>query len=273
MILAEKTMAAIDAAWVRTEDPRGYLGASQLGGPCSRALWYGFRWAAEPQFPPRVLRLFERGNREEEVFEQLLRDAGVPFWSRDPATNKQFVITFPNKHVGGHCDGWGQDLPDLEPGVKFIGEWKTHNDKSFKDLVKVGVLKSKPVHEAQCQLYMSRLKMEWALYGAVNKNDDHLHLELIPYDAQRAQYYLDRADLIVAAGSQPERISENPGWYECKWCDFYNVCHKGQRMDTNCRTCQHVHPLVDGGWWCGLHDKELNILEQQAGCQDHVEIV
>lgn len=275
MILAEKTLAAIDEGWRYKPDPlRGvHLGAGSLGKSCSRELWYGFRWAQTGFFPPRILRLFDRGNREEKVFEDLLQRAGIPFWSRDPATNKQYVIQFPNKHVKGYCDGWGQGLPDLPPSEKFVGEWKTHNDNSFRDLAKNGVLKSKPLHEIQCQLYMSRLGMEWALYGAVNKNDDSLHLELVPFNEERAQLFMDRADLIVAAKTPPRRISENPGWYECKWCDFYLTCHKNHSMEMNCRTCQHVHPLRNGEWWCGLHDQLLTTLEQRAGCDDHVQII
>jgi hypothetical protein len=265
-------MEAIDASWVRTEKPRTYLGASSIGGPCSRELWYGFRWALVKVFPPRVLRLFERGNREEDVFEQLLADAGVEFMSRDPATNKQYVVTFQNPHVGGHCDGVGRNLPDLPKDEQFIGEWKTHNDRSFKDLVKNGVEKSKPVHAVQCQLYMGRLHINWALYGAVNKNDDALYFELLEFNEKVFNHFKDRADLIVYSDTPPNRISQNPGWYECRFCDFHPVCHKGQRMLENCRTCTHVKPLTDGNWWCGLHDIYMDRDEQLAGCADHVQI-
>lgn len=272
MIIASKLMAAIDASWYRHEESRGYLGASSLGGSCSRELWYGFRWVDKKQFPPRVLRLFDRGNREENVFEALLHNAGVEFFALNPATKKQYVMVFDNKHVKGHCDGIGRHLPDLEHDEKFLGEWKTHNDRSFKELIKKGVQKSKPVHYTQCQLYMYCLDIKWALYGAVNKNDDHLHFELLAYDEHHVQHYLDRADRIVNLETPPDRISNNPGWYECKWCDFYGVCHKGKPLQVTCRSCVHVLPLTDGDWWCGLHDKILNIIEQRAGCGDHVVI-
>lgn len=272
MILATKLMQAIDRNWQREEEPRNYLGASVMGEECSRALWYGFRWAAQPLFPPRILRLFDRGNREEEVFAELLRQAGVEFYDRDPATNEQYVVTFKNKHLGGHADGVGRNLPDLEPGVHFLGEWKTHNTTSFSDLVKKGVKESKPTHYAQMQLYMLRLDLHWALYGGVCKNDDHLHFELIGRDDAYAATLLERADTVVYSQIPLKRISSNPGWYKCKWCDFYNVCHKDTPMQVNCRTCQHVVPLINGEWWCGQHDKIVDKGEQLAGCQDHVQI-
>jgi hypothetical protein len=196
----------------------------------------------------------------------------VQYWPHDPATGEQYLVTFKNKHLGGHSDGQGKGLPDLDPDELFLGEFKTHNDKSFKDVVKNGVRQSKPIHYTQMQLYMNQLGIRWGLYGAVNKNDDDLHMELVEADPKHAEYQLRRGDLIVGARTPPERISENPGWYECKWCDFYRICHTGLPMDENCRTCVHASPVVNGEWWCGLHDRLLQYSEQLAGCQDHVTI-
>ena len=272
MKTADKLALKIESMTERKEAPRGYLGASSLGKKCSRELWYNFRWAAEPQFPARVLRIFERGNREEKVFEKLLVDAGIQYWPHDPATGDQYLVTFANKHVGGHSDGQGTGLPDLDPNILFLGEFKTHNDKSFKDVVKNGVRVSKPVHYTQMQLYMSRLEIEWGLYGAVNKNDDDLYWELVARDEAHAEYHIQRADMIIDATTPPERINENPGWWECKFCDFRAICHLGAYMDETCRSCVHSAPLRDGDWWCGQYDKRLSISEQQAGCQDHVSL-
>ena len=43
------------------EKPRGYLGASSIGDPCHRRLWYGFRFATPESFEGRILRLFPNG--------------------------------------------------------------------------------------------------------------------------------------------------------------------------------------------------------------------
>ena len=47
------------------EAPRAHLGASLLGHPCDRYLWLMFRWAVIEKFDGRILRLFQRGQREE----------------------------------------------------------------------------------------------------------------------------------------------------------------------------------------------------------------
>lgn len=269
--IAVKLVEAIDQSWKNDPESRGYLGASSLGKACARELWYGFRWVLDKNFPSRILRLFHRGHREEETFELILKKAGIPYFPNDPATGEQFLVTFRNKHIKGHSDGRGTGLSDLPEGVQFLGEFKTHSNKSFNHLVKYGVYKSKPVHYTQMQLYMHELKLPWALYGAVNKNSDELHWELIEYDEKHSVQCLTRADRIVAARTPPGRISSNPNSLNCKFCDFSTVCHKGHRVKVNCRTCRHIHPLVDGRWWCGQYDKIMTTAHQRAGCSNHVQ--
>lgn len=66
---------------------RRYLGASQIGGACNRAAWYSFHWAGHsaPQ-DPRMLRLFDRGHREEQRMIGYLRMIGVEVQEHDPST-------------------------------------------------------------------------------------------------------------------------------------------------------------------------------------------
>ena len=68
--LADETLAAIEAAVLRQAEDglRAHLGASLIGRSCERALWYGFRWSKRAAHEPRILRLFARGQREEDVF-------------------------------------------------------------------------------------------------------------------------------------------------------------------------------------------------------------
>ena len=59
------------------EGPRPHMGASLLGHPCDRWLWLTFRWAVVEKFNGRMLRLFRRGQREEELIVSDLRAAGM----------------------------------------------------------------------------------------------------------------------------------------------------------------------------------------------------
>lgn len=56
---------------------RTYLGASELGGRCWRAASYSFRWFKQRDFEGRMLRLFDRGHREEFNVVHWLRACGI----------------------------------------------------------------------------------------------------------------------------------------------------------------------------------------------------
>src|SRR5574337_818227 len=91
--ITSPTVAAIYAGYEKREaaEPRrGHLGASVIGRPCERQLWYAFRWAYQEQFKGRMLRLFQRGHREEDWFAADLRSTGAQVHSVDPRTGQQF---------------------------------------------------------------------------------------------------------------------------------------------------------------------------------------
>lgn len=56
--------------------PRSHLGASVLGVDCDRERWYTYRWATKRDFEGRMLRLFDRGHKEEHRFVTWLRLIG-----------------------------------------------------------------------------------------------------------------------------------------------------------------------------------------------------
>lgn len=296
MILATKTLAAIDAALeaddgrtyrgflkeallacsdgfsTKVEGPREHLGCSLLGKKCSRQLWYGFRWASYNTFPGRIHRLFNRGHLEEGRFVALLRMIDCTVLPHDPQTGKQFRIKGHLGHVGGSLDGVVRGLPDLAIEMWALQEFKTHNDKSFKKIHSDGVREAKFEHYVQQQLYMNYYDLSWSFYGAVNKNDDDLHLELVENDRVTAPQYMDRGATIVEAETPPTRISESPGWFECKFCSDRDICHGNKKMAVNCRTCIHAKPVEGGAWLCCRDSTLLNYDKQLTGCKHHAPI-
>ena len=58
---------------------RPYLGMSKLGHPCSRYLWYSFRWCFTVEIEARKKRLFMRGHREEPAIIHELQQIGIKF--------------------------------------------------------------------------------------------------------------------------------------------------------------------------------------------------
>jgi hypothetical protein len=268
---ATKTLAAINAKLEATQDRshRAHLGASILGGSCVRAVWYSFRWAARETFSGRMLRLFNRGEREEAPLLNYLSAIGCKVWPIDPATGKQWRVSFANGHGGGSTDGVAMGIPELGPNVPFLIECKTHNDASFRSLQNEGLCQSKPQHFGQMQIYMHGLELPAGLYMAINKNDDDLHLEIVQPNPGFAATLIDRAEFVVDADSPPQKINKSPGYYVCKFCKFRDICHNEELPEVNCRTCHFSKPIEGGKWFCAKYGCELSTEQQSFGCHEY----
>lgn len=251
---------------------RPHLGASQLGKPCDRQVWYGFRWVQAPEHPGRILALFERGEREEQVQFSRLRSAGVEVWSVDPTTGRQFTVDL-GPHMGGSMDGIVLGLLEA-PKTPHVIDVKTASKKQFDKLLKVGVREWNFGYYTQLQMYMHDPKhdINRAVLWVVCKDDDRLYMERFEYDRRFATQQVERGQRIIFADSPPSRISEDPSWYECKFCDYHATCQAGQiaKLQRNCRSCAHSTPRDDGTWHCDKFDKSLTVPDQKAGCDYHV---
>ena len=250
----------------QSDSRRAHLGCSILGKECAREIWYSFRWASRIVWEGRMLRLFSRGGREEDVLVKSLQDIGCEVWDVDPRTWEQFRVKFASGHIGGSADGVCRGVPGA-PDTPHLVEFKTHNDRSFKDMKAKGLADSKPQHLIQMQLYMKGLKLKRGLYVAVNKNNDELYTERISYHAGMANQYLERGKDIVASDTPPPKISQRPDWYKCKFCNFSEQCHYDVPLNKNCRTCESVEVHDEGQWVCGLDGDKLPLDKQRNGCE------
>lgn len=251
-----------------SEPPRPHMGCSQLGHPCDRWLWLSFRWAVQPKFPGRILRLFRRGQLEESTIVSDLRAIGMDV----RGTGRQQSRVEFGAHVSGSIDAIIEyGVPDA-PRTRHVAEFKTHSKKSFDDLEKNGVEKSKPEHFVQMQLYMHGTKIDRALYVAVCKNDDRIYTERLRYDQDVAERYIARGRRIALSDRMPEPISADPSWYQCKFCDAHKFCHETKTTEhVNCRTCAHSTAKENSTWRCERHDgDDIPVEFQRAGCESHV---
>ncbi len=256
-------------------DPeRTYLGLSILGDSCERKLWYGFRWTyALEAFDGRMLRLFQTGHREEARLIADLEAIGVRF--EPPPDGHQHAVSFAGGHGGGHLDGIIADgLPEA-PKARHVFEAKTHNAKSFAALRKKGVTEAKPLHAAQMQGYMHLTGIDRAVYVAVEKDTDTIHVERLHRDPLDGARLMAKADRIVGADRPPARLHEDPdakAAFVCRFCPMLSGCHGGGWPRRNCRTCLHATPRMDGAgtWWCERHDHALATADQRTGCGAHL---
>lgn len=249
---------------------RHHLGASAIGEDCWRRLWYQFRWIKLDQADPRMRRLWNRGTREEKVFEAFLMWAGVRIHSIDPKTDKQYVFSKVNGHYGGSTDGiglisWMDDFP-------VILEYKTFKDDLFNKLKKDGLKASNPKYFNQMSNYGREWGLKWGLFGAVNKDNDQPHFEFVELDWKLAEEMEKKATDIIYSKTPPPRLSEQPAFWKCKGCTFNGPCHYNEPIEKNCRSCVFSQPGLDANWVCekyGVIPKDFLL----KGCEQWQSVV
>jgi hypothetical protein len=288
-----------------------------------RELWYSFRWATNTQHDGRILRLFNRGHKEEFAFVENLQQIGIEvqeysqalwwnsvtddyklfYWTDDLSGGvgayenvtlhayhvdrakkcgvklKQWRIEDVDGHFGGSLDGIGYGLEfEYSPGMfilkkdPFLLEFKTHGQKSFDILLNKGLKEAKPEHYSQMQIYMLKRGLKFGFYLAVNKNTDELKGFFVVLDPIIATGLLGKASDVISAPQHPVRISNNPSWFKCRFCDHRRTCHLGEPMHKTCRSCQFSKPVAEGQWSCAKWGANIPIDAQKVGCDSYIPI-
>lgn len=245
---------------------RNHLGASLIGNKCERALWYSFRWAGNPQFKGRMLRLFETGNQQESRIVKNLRDIGVTVYDLDPETGKQIRYASHGGHYAGSCDGVAQGFKESKQW--HIIEIKTMNTKTFGQLKKNGVMTTKFEHYCQMQQYMNWAGLERAYYFAVCKEDDSIYGERVSLDKELAKRLELKAERIIFSDNAPFQISDSDNDPTCRFCAYKEICRGIRLPEINCRTCAFANPEENGTWKCCRGEGHILCGDEQRAVQD-----
>lgn len=275
--IAEQVKAEIDlhVQTTKAEPFRWHLGASKIGDPCARALWYHYRWT-QPHLPSgRMMRLLDRGDLEEIRNATWLRAIGFELWTHDESitkpdgTHPQFRIK--NRcggHLGGSLDGIGKFPKHYGIDLPFVLEGKTSGTgRGFTDLTKDGVFKAKPAHFTQNSIYGYDYGIPLGLYISTNKNDDDMHIEYVKLDFKHAEDMIARADSIILSQTPPAKISENPTFTQCKsLCEFKDICHFSKPAAKNCRSCANCNPVEGGEFYCSVEQSVIPRQYVKDGC-------
>jgi hypothetical protein len=217
--------------------PRSYLGASRLGAPCERALQYEYAKASVDEgrgFSGRTLRIFEVGHIFEDLVIRWLRLAGFELHNRK-ANGDQFGFSVAGGRLQGHVDGVITAGPEAL-GLKYpmLFECKTMADKHWRACVRSGVAATRPIYAAQVATYQAYMESAVegisrnpALFVAVNKDNQELLLELLPFDAALAQRMSDRAIKVITATEADELLPRgyvDATHFECRMCSWQDRC-------------------------------------------------
>lgn len=268
------TVQAIYANYEARRDQRRSrrLGASQIGKPCERQLWYDFRWAGVQEFDGRMIRLFETGTMEEHRFIANLRHIGCTAEYPFEGNEDRFTFTSVSGHFVCKIDAVVLGLPEA-PKTWHVCEFKTHAAKSFRELEKHGLAKAKPEHLAQIQMGMDGPGLDRALYLAVNKDTDEMYSHRVERDDALIGSLKAKAERIITSPTPPAKIADSASKFPCTFCSHKQRCHGDRVSDVTCRSCVHSTPIMDGDyglWRCERKQRMISDREQEAACEEHL---
>lgn len=215
--------AVIEQAEPPEENTRQYLGASTIGSECLRRIQYD--WLVDPVHLSRTRDIFRRGHLLEELSRQHLIRAGFQFV---PAERLGFTAA--GGLFRGHCDGIIVAGPKL-PGVGYpcLWEHKALSDRGWRALERDGVERAYPQYAAQVWIYQAYLDVaeQPAIFTAFNANTcERVHV-LVPFNAEQAQAWSDRAIAVIEAtraGELLPRAYEDPKNWRCRMCGHAARC-------------------------------------------------
>lgn len=280
--LIEKINICVESSRNAAEDYREHLGMSGIGHPCSRKIWYGFRWCDKSVFSAATLYNFEDGNRCEAIVAERIKSVKeVRLDTEDLKTGKQFNFKFFGGHFAGSLDGAMVGLDEaVFPKVWHVWECKSVNQKSFDQIVKLAEEdESKALEafsftyyaQAVCYMKAAGLKNHYTVFcsagarnsfGVATSANDFL-----------AKTLFDKAEKIITSKKIPDRVAESKSFYMCKMCEFSSICHDSKIANVNCRTCVNSKPVMEGSeaqWFCRVHNKMLSKQDQINACDSHV---
>lgn len=277
----DPTLEAVDRAVearAAAETPRPYLGMSAIGEPCERRLWYSFRWAVAQRFSAATLYLFEDGHRTEDLIASRLRMApGVTLHTIDHATGRQIGYSDHGGHFRGHMDGAVLGLAQA-PTTWHVWECKATDEEKQAKLEKLKAQGEKAalaawdaVYWAQAIVYMDYSGMDRHYLTCATPGGRRTVSVRTDADPEAAKRLRDKALRIITADAPPERLSDDPNWYQCKLCPAHGICHSRALPAVNCRSCAHATPRLDGDgrWTCAQWDADIPRDAQLVGCDAH----
>lgn len=238
-IVEDRTIEEIKKIIVQkynNQTPRDYIGASILGGECTRQVWYDIRNATPPSFEINSILAIEDGYTQEEVMSRRLSLLpGIKLYTRDEETENQITIQY--KEIKGHVDG-------VICGLKESKKWHVWEHKSVNEK-KYNILKNLKIQDAenalekwdykyyvQAQIYMEGLDID-RHFLTVSTPGGRDFMSLRTKRKKSFMRVVDNLLEIVKDDNPPGKISDKPEFYLCKWCRHKKICHdlKGEKNE------------------------------------------
>lgn len=173
---------------------------------------------------------------------------------------KQFRILGAMGHYGGSLDGMCKAPAryQLSNDIVLSLSFKTNNTGSgYAKVAEQPLSKSKPKHFAQECAYAYKMEIKYCVYMIENKNDSDITFKIVELDLNYGAQLEKKAEQIIFAKEPPPRISENPAAYACTYCHQKGICHNGDKVDKNCRSCRNASPVENAEWLCSIANQNI----------------
>lgn len=198
------------------DEPRKYIGASSIGKPCMRQIWYSYQGETVQKREPESQITFEIGHRLEEMMLDYLKKSGVIVICQGKFYQDNSVF-----QLQGHVDG----VITIDNELRAILELKTAKESSFNKFKQKGLKEWCKGYYSQLQCYMGMSGISRGVLLAINKNSSEMHQEWVDFDNQHYELLKLKAQSIITSQSPPPKISDNGSYYICKQCEFRKTCH------------------------------------------------
>lgn len=243
VLIPQQTDPTLDAMRLACEEKskqeprRGYLGASSIGDPCARKLWYMYNGFPSEPFKAETLWNFEDGHRTEDLIAARLRMVkSIELFTHDE-NGKQFGFSMFGGKFAGHYDGVIRGLIQA-PKAWHIWENKACSLKKFNEFkackIKYGEKNAlenwNMTYFVQHQIYMHKENIDRGYLTVALAGGRDIDSCRTEYKPEIAERYTDRAEAIINAKSPPPRISEDATFWLCRFCNQQENCRELSRV-------------------------------------------
>jgi CRISPR/Cas system-associated exonuclease Cas4 (RecB family) len=180
-------------------------------GKCPRALFFKFKNAPKKEMEANILRLFDHGDYIHKLIMKSLLS------TREIHVVASEINIPPQEIISGRADAIVSDGKEL-----YVLDIKSINSMGFKYL-------SEPKKEniSQIQLYLHYFKVPKGILLYVNKDNQELKEFIVNYDQALSLSLLSELSNVkinIDKNIVPSRIPGYPSDWQCRYCQFKQVC-------------------------------------------------
>lgn len=233
---ADPTLDAINAALEKAQEPRTSknIGFGAIGHPCRLKLFNDINATEGEIFSEKTLRIFRNGHKDEDLMASDLRMVdGIELHTHDPnREGKQYKLDALGGRLTGRLDGAVRGLKQA-PKTWHIWEHKSVNDKKFDLLENLKIKHGEKsalkewdiIYYGQGQLNMRLAELTRHYMTVSTPGLRRVTSCRTDIDKGYADALIRKADDIFNAKMPPERLSDDPNNFTCRFCRWKEKCH------------------------------------------------